>query len=415
MVGKTKLLACTSLFAVAMLAGTSAFAGTSSSGPSNAELQQEIDNIQNELQSSQLKVSQAQSGAITADDLKKATTGWWSNTSVNGRMYYDVSWIRNESNGNKNLGSNANANGVAFDIKRFYVGIDHKFNDTYSANVTTDFQYSSAISSTELYIKKAYLQAKYSDALQIRLGATDLPWVPFVEDLYGYRFVENVVTDRTKFGTSSDWGVHASGKFGGGVLNYAVAVLNGAEYKSPSGAGNGVHFKSVDFEGRANLNLSNFIIAVGGHVGRNGTDLQTSTPATTNRQGSRIDALGAYNANGIRLGVEYFHATDYKVKKAAASAEADGFSGFASYQFDPKWSVFGRYDYVEPNTKLAVKTKDNYFNVGIDFSPTKIVDFALTYKYEKTEHGTLGTSNGTIGGSNDGTYNEVGIFSQFRW
>jgi len=411
MVGKTPWLVGASLSAMLMLAGPAAFAGTSSgSAPSNAELQQEIEDLQYRLQQSGISTSQSINSL--SDQLGKIpTSGWWSSTSVSGRMYYDVSWVQNQVNG-VNTG---NVNGVGFDIKRFYVGIDHKFNDVYSANITTDFQFASAISATELFIKKAYLQAKYSDALQIRLGATDLPWVPFVEDLYGYRFVENVVIDRTKFGTSSDWGIHASGKLlKDGMLNYAVAVVNGSGYKSPSGAGNATHFKSVDVEGRVNLNVQDFVFAVGGYYGKLGADVQT---ANDHHSATRLDALAMYKTNAWRLGFEYFLANNYSAAlvTSVAGNREEGFSGFASYQFTPKWSVFGRYDYVEPNKKSAPVTKDNYFNVGIDWQPVKIVDFALVYKRDKADHGTISTSNGTIGGSVDGTYDEVGIFSQFRW
>lgn len=413
MVGKAKLLACTSLSALVMLAGSAAFAGTASTGPSNAELQQEIDALQNELQSEQLKENKDAANIPSADDLKKATTGWWSNTTVSGRMYYDVSWIQNQVNG-VNTG---NGNGVGFDIKRFYIGIDHKFNDTYSANVTTDFQYKSALSSTELFIKKAYLQANYADALTLRLGAADLPWIPFVEDVYGYRFIETTLTDRVKVGTSSDWGIHALGKFDGGVLNYQVSVVNGSGYKLASGTGdfNPTHYKSVDVEGRVNLNLQNFIFGVGGYYGKLGQDMQTTSDHHT---ASRFNALAAYKTSTIRLGVEFYDAHNMAAADITSVGHGEfgqGVGGFASYQFDPKWSVFGRYDYVQPNRIPAVKVKDNYFNVGIDYSPTKIVDFALVYKRDKADDGTIGTQNGTIGGSNDGTYNEVGIFSQLRW
>ncbi|MFZ1989739.1 MAG: porin [Alphaproteobacteria bacterium] len=410
MVGKTPWLAGASLAAILMLAGSgSAFAGSSSGGPSNAELQQEIEDLQYSMQQSQISSSQ-RVNALNDQLSKVATSGWWSNTSISGRMYYNASWIDNEVNGVKS----GNINGVGFDIKRFYFGVDHKFNDTYSANLTTDFQFASAISATELFIKKAYLQAKYSDALTIRLGATDLPWVPFVEDLYGYRFVENVIIDRTKFGTSSDWGIHASGKLlKGGMLNYAVAVVNGSGYKSPSGAGNATHFKSVDVEGRVNLNVQDFIFAVGGYYGKLGKDVQTANDFHT---ATRLDALVAYKTAKARLGFEYFNAHNFNsVTTAGPGDRAEGFGGFASYQFTPMWGVFGRYDYVEPNRVPAVKVKDNYFNVGIDWTPTKIVDFALVYKRDKADHGTIGTSNGTIGGAVDGTYDEVGIFSQFRW
>ncbi|MGI8841303.1 MAG: porin, partial [Caulobacteraceae bacterium] len=131
-------------------------------------------------------------------------SGWWSNTTLGGRMFADVSGINNFSNGVRQADS-----GVDYDIKRLYIIIDHRFNDTFSANFTTDFTYDSTAGATQLFVKKAYLQAKVGDALIVRAGAADLPWVPFVEGLYGYRYVENTLIDRTKFGTSTDWGLHA--------------------------------------------------------------------------------------------------------------------------------------------------------------------------------------------------------------
>jgi hypothetical protein len=31
------------------------------------------------------------------------------------------------------------------------------------------------------------------------------------------------------------------------------------------------------------------------------------------------------------------------------------------------------------------------------------------------QNGTLATSNGTIGGSHNGIYDEVGVFAQYKW
>src|SRR5262249_1076462 len=151
------------------------------------------------------------------------------------------------------------------------------FNKIFSANLTTDFSYVGADSLTQVYLKKAYLQAKLDDAFVFRLGSTDLPWVPFVEDLYGYRYVENTLIDRTKFGTSADWGAHLSGKVANGMFNYAVAVVNGAGYKKP------IRTKGPDFEGRVNFNYQDFTLGVGGYAGKLGAAHGTVTHHTANR------------------------------------------------------------------------------------------------------------------------------------
>ena len=331
-------------------------------------------------------------------------SGWWDNTKVSGRMYYNFSYINNRRSGVRQSNSD-----TGFDTKRFYVGIDHKFNDIFSGNVTTDFTYDSGAGATQVYIKKAYLDAKINDALDLRLGSTDLPWVPFVEGIYGYRYVENVMIDRTKFGTSADWGIHAKGNLGG-TFQYAVAMVNGAGYKHPS-----VHSSGIDFEGRLSANWNNFIVGVGGYVGNLGKDTKGTTRFHT---ASRFDAIGAYKTSAITLGIEYFYARNWTAITSAASDTAEGFSVFGSYRFNPEWAVFGRYDYVEPNQDTSSDLNDDYFNVGIAYSPASIVDFSLVYKRDHAGDGSLSTGNGTIGGLtalDSGTYEEVGLFGRFRW
>ena len=334
-----------------------------------------------------------------------SSSGWWDNTKVSGRMYYDLSNISD-----KRSAVDQSSSGYGFDIKRFYVGIDHKFSDMFSGNITTDFTYDSAVGATQVYIKKAYLDAKINKALDLRFGSTDLPWVPFVEGIYGYRYVENVLIDRTKFGTSADWGIHAKGKLGIGNLEYAASIVNGAGYKHP-----GVHSNTVDFEGRISDTWNNFIVAFGGYVGKLGKDtVGNITPHTANR----FDALGAYKTSRVTLGIEYMYADNWTQITSATKDKAEGFSAFASYKFNPEWAIFGRYDHMEPHQTTMPKLKDDYFNVGVAYSPTKIVDFSLVYKRDEAGWGSLGTSNGTIGGlttAGKGVYSEVGMWGRLRW
>ncbi|MGH8362566.1 MAG: hypothetical protein ACRESQ_04380 [Gammaproteobacteria bacterium] len=59
-----------------------------------------------------------------------------------------------------------------------------------------------------MFVKQAFVQAKLDPATTFRLGAADMPWIPFDESIYGYHFVENTLIDRLHFGHSTDWGVH---------------------------------------------------------------------------------------------------------------------------------------------------------------------------------------------------------------
>jgi hypothetical protein len=67
---------------------------------------------------------------------------------------------------------------------------------------------------------------------------------------------------------------------------------------------------------------------------------------------------------------------------------------------------------VKPSREQAPALRDRYFNVGLDFKPIAPLDLALVYKRERANHGLLSTSNGTIGGADHGTYDELGLFGQ---
>ncbi|MBU6443355.1 MAG: hypothetical protein KGR48_05535 [Alphaproteobacteria bacterium] len=343
---------------------------------------------------------------------------WWENTKISGRMYYDLTNISQDYHDSSTVGNpkfngpaaGTNTYGTGFDIKRFYIGIDHTFNDVFSANVTTDFLYDSGSKATQIYIKKAYLQAKFDPAFIVRLGSSDMPWIPFAEGVYGYRYVENTLIDRTKYGTSADWGAYLQGDLAGKLLSYEFAVVNGNGYKNPSRA------DSVDFEGRISLKYNGFVAAIGGYDGK----LGVTHGVTTHHDATRFDAILAYVGNGAHVGVEYFNANDWKSVTKTTTDKADGYSFFGAYEFVPQWSLFGRYDYVNPKSGSS-SVKDNYYNVGIQYEPYKMVDFSLVYKHDDAKGGEISTSNGTIGGitgpygNAQGAYDEIGLFGNFQW
>ena len=351
---------------------------------------------------------------------KPEALGWWGSTTISGKAFLNVSDIRQTSTdlaGNK---VNNIQDGTQTELKRFYIGIDHKFNDVFSANVTTDFRYNTNGTNKDVlvYVKKAYLQAKLNPAFTVRVGSADLPWVPFVEGLYGYRFVENTLIDRTKFGTSSDWGVHVLGGFGNGLVNYQVSAINGAGYKSLSRSSN-----TIDLEGRVSVNpIKDVTLAVGGYTGKLGKSNDT---VNVNHRATRFNAIAAYTNKRVRAGVEYFAAKNWNnittgteplPAPATPNDSGHGWSTFGSFAFTPAISLFGRYDTVKPTKSVAAGTdgpvQEHYFNVGLNYKPLAPIDLALVYKRDRANNGFINTSNGNIGGLDHGTYSEIGLFGQ---
>jgi Phosphate-selective porin O and P len=418
------LLSCAALFATPATA-QNAPAGAAS--PADiAALRAQVEALQtqlNQLQAAQ-QAQAAQVAQVAAAPApvppKPEAPGWWGSTTISGKAFLNVSNIDQTSTdllGNKtdNL-----QDGTQTELKRFYVGVDHKFNDVFSANITTDFRYNANGTSKDVlvYVKKAYLQAKLNPALTVRVGAADLPWVPFVEGLYGYRFVENTLIDRTKFGTSSDWGVHAFGTFGHGLVNYAVSAINGAGYKTLSRSSN-----TIDLEGRVSINpIKPITLAVGGYSGKLGKSNDT---VDVHHRATRFNAVAAYTDKRVRAGIEYFTAKNWNNITTApvplpptqtADDKSHGWSAFGSFAFTPKISVFGRYDWVKPTQTVVAGTggsvRDNYFNAGVNYKPIPPLDLALVYKRERASNGFINTSNGSIGGLDRGSYNEIGLFGQ---
>jgi len=412
------------LLASSALMATPAFAQAAPTADDIAALRAQIEALQSQLNSLQA-AQQAQAAEVAKVAStpvpvppKPAAPGWWGSTTISGKAYLNVSNIDQTSTdlaGNK---TNSIQNGTETELKRFYIGIDHKFNDVFSANITTDFRYNSGGTSNDVlvYVKKAYLQAKLNPAFTVRIGEADLPWVPFAEGVYGYRYVENTLIDRTKFGTSSDWGVHVLGTFGKGLVNYQVSAINGAGYKTLVRNSN-----TIDLEGRVDVHpIKNIVIAAGGYTGKR--DKSNDTIPDVHHTASRFDALAAYTDKRVRAGVEYFTSKNWNNITTGNPApntpddKAHGWSAFGSFAFDPRFNVFGRYDWVKPTQTTIALTdgpvKDHYFNVGATFKPIPPLDLSLVWKHETTDNGTLSTSNGTIGGLDHGKYDEIGLFGQ---
>src|SRR5471032_2195214 len=186
-------------------------------------------------------------------------------------VFMDVSHISQQQEQKDGSEKDVSPTGTGFDVKRFYLSVDHQFNDIWSADLTTDAQFSSSTTAgsggvAEVFIKKLYLQAKINDAFVVHAGAYTTPWAPFVESLYGYRWVEKTATDRLGFANTADWGLNASGKIADNVVSYSASVLNGGGYKNPT------RTKDVDFEGRVGVSpVSWLTLGAGyytGHLGQ---------------------------------------------------------------------------------------------------------------------------------------------------
>lgn len=308
-------------------------------------------------------------------------------TALSGLMFVDFTDIQTRKNG-----TDIDPDGYGLDVKRFYLGVNHSFDAVWSANLVTDFDLpklavtgkdstgatvssTGTSSETQVFIKKAYLQAHFSDLFTARAGAADMPWIPFVEGIYGYRFVEKTLLDRLKFGNTVDWGLHGFGHDAGGSLNYAASLVNGGGFRNPSRS------KGMDAEARVGfMPVDGLTLALGAYSGKLGQDTD-ATPAQ--HTATRADLFAAWKASGLTLGAEYFSASDFTAVSTTASDKADGWTLFGSYDLPAGYSLFGRYDRARPSKDQDASLADTYFNAGVAWRSSPNVTWALAYKSDK--------------------------------
>lgn len=401
-----------------------------------------------------------------------------ASTTVGGVAFFDFSNISQQQGQTNGTDPSVGPSGTGFDVKRFYLIVDHTFNDVWSADLTTDAQYASnstvvsgatvtctggakptgttcptgsSVASvtptttsintggsvTEVMIKYFYLAAKLNDAFTVRAGAYNMPWAQYVDGTTGLRWVEKSVGDRLGLLNTSDWGVNASGSFANNLVGYSASVVNGGGYKNPT------RTKDVDFEGRITAKPFDWLdVGVGyynGHLGQV-TAANDDFPTHT---ATRWDALVSFNYAGARLTGEYLDAKDYKTVNSVTagvfgtqdvvassltgtinSDTAKGYSLTASYAFNATWNVFARYDNVNLSEDVVPNLKDKFYDVGIDYKALKSLDLALVYKNETVNDGatTIGSAdaNGsyTIGGATSttsGKFREIGLYAQYKF
>lgn len=352
------------------------------------------------------------SGSAHAAEVSLGSAG---NLKFSGKVFSDFTYKENVDDATN---ATASDSGTNFDLKRFYLTADYAYNDFLSARFRTDIGDKGA-KRFDVFVKHAYVQLKFAPELWVRAGAADLPWVPWVEDRYGFRYVENVLIDRTGFGTSADWGLHAGGDLPGGLLSYQVSVVNGRGYGDPTRS------QAPTLEGRVSTQpIKNLSIGVGGHVGTLGQKLPGIPTAHT---AGRIEGLVAWASSRFRLGAEVFYGKNDSATIVTGKAPADsalGVSGWGSVQLAEvlKPTLFGRVDWMQPSKDTNADLKETYFNAGLEITPWAPLQLAAVYKRDHASTGALpgsiATTNGSIGSksaNSGGTYNEFGVFSQLNF
>lgn len=296
-------------------------------------------------------------------------------TRVNGSLFIDASHLDSEVDG---VPSDASGTGV--DLKRFYFNVEHRFSPAWSARLLTDIQWRRNQDPTDLWLKYAYLQGRFSKAFALRLGTTPMPWSALVNKWSGFRYIDPDLVSRDKVGETADWGVHALGALdAAGSIQYAVSVVTGAGYKQPR-LGNG-----PDVAARiAWLPIENLVLAAGGYEGTRAKDTQSPALHTARRW----SVMAAWAGERWRVGAQYFRSADWTQVMKPQSDHGYGWSAWTSVQLTPVVALFARRDWTRPSAELNPHTVDRYTNAGIEWHARPWLRLAAVWKHESLVNGS---------------------------
>ena len=320
------------------------------------------------------------------------------------RVYADATTKTNKDDA---TGIKSSDSGTGVDVKRTYFTFTHQFDPVWSAQFQSDIGDQGA-KRYDVFVKKAFIEAKVTPLATFRLGSADTAWIPYVEGIYGLRYVEQTITDHLSFGASADWGFHILGS--SPLVQYQISAENGRGYSNPTRS------KTVDYEGRISFTpIKGLNLAVGGYSGERGLETDAAPAKHT---ATRQDALVAYNSDFFRIGGEWFEAKNWNTVTSAATDKSDGYSIWGQVSFNPAWGIFGRYDTSKPSKDLKPSLEWTYYNAGVQWTVNKAFAASLVYKYADVKGGTVSTGNGTIGSVNasaKGKYSEFGLWTVYNF
>jgi hypothetical protein len=260
--------------------------------------------------------------------------------------------------------------GLAIDLKRTFVTLDHRFNARWSAQITTDVQWNRNSDPTDVWLRHAYLQRGFGNGSWLRLGNAPTPWIAQESAREGFRYVDAGLIARTKMGAPADYGVH--GQYRHGPLVYAASVVTGGGFQKPR-LGN-----RADVEARVGWTpLKGVELAAGGYRGTRAQDAGSKPHVHT---AQRWNAMASWVGERGRAGAQYFHAEDWTRITKPGSDDQRGWSAWSSYQFTPQYGVFARYDETRMSLDIDPITRERYHQLGVEWKPNKHLRLAAVGK-----------------------------------
>jgi len=310
------------------------------------------------------------------------------NLEVNGKVFANFISVDGNVDNGTNTGTQLDDAASGFHFDRAYFEVRGKLTDEDMVRITLDQK----AADKSVFVKYAYWQHKYSDALKIKVGQNHTPLVDYIQTkMWGHRYVQKTFTDYYGAETSSDLGVSALGK-GGDNFNYYVSFMNGEGYTKPTdGAG-------YALMGRAEFHTDGLHVGLFGHS-------ETDRGGVAGYDPTRAEVYAWWENDAFRIGGQYLTADDGDITNTGGGKFKDGtgYNVLANVKvpaMGKKTAVFARYDSMDEKD-----TGDNHTLTiaGIEFEAAKGVMMAVDYQSD--DKGTAGSTS----------LDTIGVHTQFKF
>ncbi len=325
------------------------------------------------------------------------TPAFAGDTQVKGKVFYDYgSKVITSANGTKTKTSGGN-------LSRTYLTAKHKLDDTWKVRLTLDSAQEATLKKkSSIYVKYAYLEGNFSDALNANLGVIKTSWIDYEDGLGGHRYISKSFVDDQGLEASADAGVGLHGKIANGMFHYAIAEVNGAGY------GNIKRNASQDLTVRiGSAPIEGLTIDFGFNDGYKGkrTDSTVSTVGLTKHR--LTQAMITYGmGHDFRVGANLIKDV---AKTNGVSESLKGLDTWAWVNFSDQFAAFVNYETAKTGKvvtigKMTGAATEKKTIVSLDYKASKKVLLSLAYTSVTNLHGEAGTKE-TI----------AGLYSQFKF
>jgi hypothetical protein len=314
---------------------------------------------------------------------KEAASSWTERVKLGAKAYLRYSYELGEERRNAN----------EFNIDRLYLQAEFFATDKVRFQITLDAGDTRNATGNQVFFaetKNAYIEVKdlIGRGVYLRGGIIPLAWIPYEEDLWGYRVQGSLPVDRWGYITSADLGLAVGGTLPSKYGSFYVNVSNGEGFKAIE------INKRKELQARLSINplASMGGLAAGLFVTGYGSYGEYDDPGLPARVKSRVIAQAGLQSVPVTLAVAYVSARDAnaKVKGRYTVSTEDIVTGQGIYGFGvlnvgalaheaEGVDLFARYDHLTPD-KDVENTNVDLLIAGVGYRWNKNIKSLVDYE-----------------------------------